>query len=218
VIAQVEDGSLIFASTEDLLWRVLIQLDLTPTYMETSKEYEYFQVRNGVISVWQELTRPAVSSRTWDYGYYRKQTAGGKSDARTESIYGYDGYAEWLGGSSAYGADWDDEDIAEWESHNGVPSSKYMDDDYSVEIEPDDVDPIMLYIKTRESHRQADDVVYYFLDEYDLFKNDIWYVKATGDERELLDYGRSDYHTAELLSYMHDPAFEKEDTKKLRLA
>jgi predicted glutamine amidotransferase len=218
VIAQVEDGSLIFASTEDLLWRVLIQLDLTPTYMETSKEYEYFQVRNGVISVWQELTRPAVSSRTWDYSYYRKQTAGGKSDARTESIYGYDGYAEWYGGSSAYGADWDDEDIAEWESYNGVPSSKQMNDDYSVEIEPDDVDPIMLYIKTRESHRQKDDVVYYFLDEYDLFKNDIWYVKATGDERELLDYGRSDYHTAELLSYMHDPAFEKEDTKKLRLA
>jgi len=215
VIAQVEDGSLIFASTEELLWRVLIQLELMPTYMETAKEYEYYQVRNGVISVWQELTRPTHSTRAWDYSYYRKQTAGGKSDSRSESIYGYDGYDgydEWFGG---YPLDLDDEED-EWLMYNGVPSK--VIDEPPVNIEPDDIDPIMLYIKTRESHRQKDDIVYYFLDEYDLFKNDIWFVRATGDERELLDYGRSDYHTAELLSYMYDPAFEKEDVKKLKLA
>jgi hypothetical protein len=179
--------------------------------METAKEYEYYQVRNGVISVWQELTRPAYSSRSWDYSYYRKQTAGGKSDARSESIYGDDGYAEYYG-YSAYGGDWDEDDILEWESYNEVPSKKDID------IKPDDIDPIMLYIRTREAHRQTDDVVYYFLDEYELFKNDIWYVKATGDERELLDYGRSDYPTAEHLSYMNNPKFEKEDIKKLNLA
>lgn len=212
VIAQVEDGSLIFASTEPLLWRVLIQLNLMPTYMETSKEYEYYQVRNGVISVWQELTRPANSSRTWDYSYYRKQTAGGKSDARSESIYGY--------GYDAYGDDWDEDDIAEWQSYNesyDVIPKKDIDDP-DVDIRPDDIDPIMLYIRSREATRQKDDVVYYFLDEYELFKNDIWYVKATGDERELLDYGRSDYHSAAHLSYMNNPQFEKEDVKKLNLA
>lgn len=76
-IAQVEDGSFIFASTESLLWRVLIQLELMPTYMSSVEEYTYFTVSNGVVTDMDRLERPSHSD-VWDYGYYRHQTAGAK--------------------------------------------------------------------------------------------------------------------------------------------
>lgn len=198
VIAQIEDGSLIFASTEALLWRTLIQLDLTPTYMETAKQYNYYQVRQGVIAGWEELAEPEVKRRSWDYSYYRHQTSGAKGGMTWDydNYIDYDDYVTYGGGSPL-----DDEFLEE-----------------AAELAEYGLDPIMFFLKTRENLANSDDTVYYQSDEYDLFKNDIWYVKATGDERVLLDYGRVGWDTGEVYSYKHDPEQEKKDIELYHLA
>jgi hypothetical protein len=83
MIAQVEDGSFIFCSTEKLLWDTLIELDLTPTWMESAKELDYFTVRDGVITSKSELPAPSYSYGSYDYDYFRHQTSGaiGKAPA-----------------------------------------------------------------------------------------------------------------------------------------
>jgi glucosamine 6-phosphate synthetase-like amidotransferase/phosphosugar isomerase protein len=83
VVAQVEDGSFIFCSTEKLLWDTLIEMDLTPTWMETAKELDYYTVREGVITSKTSLPKPApaYTSSSYDYDYYRHQTAGAVGNA-----------------------------------------------------------------------------------------------------------------------------------------
>lgn len=200
VMAQVEDGSLIFASTEALLWRTLIQLDLTPTYMETAKEYNYFQVRQGVISGWEELTKPEHTMRGYDYGYYRKQTAGGKATGNQwydyDNYIDYDDYVQYGGGSPL-----DDEFL-----------------DEATELVENGLEPVFFYIKTRENLATMIDETYYQPDEYDMFKNDIWYIKATGDERQLIDYGRVAWDTGHLVSYKDDPDAQKQDVELYELS
>jgi predicted glutamine amidotransferase len=200
VMAQVEDGSLIFASTEALLWRTLIQLDLTPTYMETAKEYNYFQVRQGVIAGWEELTKPEHTTRGYNYSYYRGQTAGGKHTG--DRWYDYDNYI-----------DYDDYAIY----GGGSPlDDEFLDE--ATELAENGLDPVFFYIKTRELIADMIDETYYQPDEYDLFKNDIWFIKATGDERELIDYGRVAWDSGELVSYKDDPDAHKKDVELYELS
>jgi predicted glutamine amidotransferase len=78
VVCQVEDGSFIFCSTEDLLWKALIKLDLMPEWMYSAKELDYFQVSNGVLTTMAALPEPKFVDDTYDYNYFRHQTAGAK--------------------------------------------------------------------------------------------------------------------------------------------
>lgn len=200
VLAQVEDGSLIFASTEALLWRVLIQLDITPDWMQTAHEYTYYQVRKGVISSWEELSRPEKSLRGYDYGYYRHQTSGAKG-----SIYGYDSY--------------DDDDL--WASEVGYPlaasslggSEMQEIEDWNNSFDIDIDDPVYFYIKSREKLANKEDLTWYHDDEYELFKNDIWYLRSTRGEIAITDYGRMVFDTGEMISYKDDPQQEKRDVE-----
>jgi hypothetical protein len=109
VICQVEDGSFIFASTEALLWKVLIQMDLMPDIIQTIPEFTYLEVRDGVITTMESLTRP-LHTNDWDYGYYRHQTAGAKGSKPKGNPYAV--------AASPYD---------EWFDYNGSP---YDPDDY----------------------------------------------------------------------------------------
>lgn len=82
VMCQIEDGSFIFCSTEALLWKVLIQLDLMPTWLQSAKELEYFTIREGMIASSDMLPEPKYVDK-YDYGYYRHQTAGAKGGVTT---------------------------------------------------------------------------------------------------------------------------------------
>lgn len=205
VIAQVEDGSLIFASTEDLLWRTLIQLDISPEWMHQATEYTWYQVRKGIISQWEELTRPEKVYKTYDYGYYRHQTSGAKDIRYSE---GYD--------------DWADDDL--WASEVGYPLadsslggseiSEIADWNESFDID----DPVYFYIKSREKLAQDEDFTWYHDDEYELFKNDIWYIRNTRGEIALKDFGRMKFDTGEMYSYKDDPEQEKKDVEFYGLA
>jgi asparagine synthetase B (glutamine-hydrolysing) len=103
VVAQVEDGSFIFCSTEKLLWDTLIEMDLTPTWMESAKELDYFTVRQGIITSLDKLPAPTYSSGAYDYDYFRYQTSGavGKAPAKAS--------AAWQS-SLVYEDDYDDDD------------------------------------------------------------------------------------------------------------
>lgn len=78
VICQVEDGSFIFASTEDLLWRVLLKLDLMPDFMTVIDQYTYLRVVDGVVTTMESLGKSKHMGTSYDYGYYRHQTSGAK--------------------------------------------------------------------------------------------------------------------------------------------
>lgn len=97
VMCQVEDGSFIFCSTEALLWRALIQLDLMPVWMETANELDYFTIVNGVVTSKSMLPEPKYTANDYDYGYYRHQTAGAKGSgvvkgSTARSVYDEDDY------------------------------------------------------------------------------------------------------------------------------
>jgi asparagine synthetase B (glutamine-hydrolysing) len=199
VMCQTEDGSLIFASTESMLWNVLIQLNLEPNFMETVSEYTHFQVRNGVISLWEELDKPTHTYSYGTKGYYRHQTAGAK------------------------GSLWDDDkwDLSddEWDDYM---ETKDWDEGFKPAENSNDYSLLnnnYFYIKTRDklSYKLDNEFTYYNADEYDLFKNDIWYLKATKDENEIIDYGRLDFDTGEFFSYKDKPELEKAEVSKLGL-
>lgn len=124
VIAQVEDGSFIFASTEQLLWRALIQLDIAPEWMHTARELEYYTVRNGIITDVQMLPEPQDTGSRYDWTYYRHQTAGAKSSSKVYQ-YSYDDDEYWDTPKPASEADFrDDEDdelpedvISDWAAY-----------------------------------------------------------------------------------------------------
>lgn len=208
VIAQVEDGSLIFASTEDLLWRALIQLDITPEWMQPANEYTYYQVRAGVISQWEELTRPERPTYSrYNYDYYRHQTAGAKGSIK-ESAYGYGAYDDDL---------WDDDEYGYPLGQKALSGSTDEEMDAwnkSFGIEPDvdtGLEPIYFYIKSRDKLALGDEFTWYHDDEYGLFKNDIWYLLNAHEEINLDDFGRMRFDTGEMISYKQYPEQEKKD-------
>jgi len=198
VMCQVADGSLIFASTEDLLWRALIQLDIMPEWMQTAHEYTYYQIRKGIITQWEELSKPEKVYKAYDYSYYRHQTSGAKG-----SVYGYD--------------DYDDDEL--WDRGYGYPladsslggSETQEIEDWNNSFMIDD--PVYFYIKSRENLAKDEDFTWYHDDEYELFKNDIWYIKNSRGDIALKDYGRMHFETGEMLSYKDNPEQEKKDVE-----
>ena len=86
-IAQLEDGSFIFASTEDILLRALDKLGITPTYCEPVPERTLLGIRDGRMSVVQAIPEldPQYQDTSWySYGsYYRNMTSGGHKSYST---------------------------------------------------------------------------------------------------------------------------------------
>jgi len=96
VIAQLKDGSFVFASTESILTKALKRLGLRADYFQTVPERKLLEVRNGRIDSYIDLpdTDPEFidNSFTSYYSSYRKMTSGNKpSDSQPrviESLWG----------------------------------------------------------------------------------------------------------------------------------
>jgi asparagine synthetase B (glutamine-hydrolysing) len=185
-MAQVEDGSFIFASTEALLWRVLIQLDLMPVWMESANELDYFTIRDGRIMSKESLPAPKYTGYGYDYNFYRHQTAGAKGSSPAKDA----GYARWVDG---YGwDDWDDDS-------DYYPQPVTQLDDYRVEP--------AFYTKIRELNEQAADFIYYDADEQEMWRAEL-YLLAQDDDVSLIDYGVVK-KTGELVSAMVDDSYDE---------
>ena len=90
-IAQLRDGSFVFASTEAILNRALARLGLTADFIFSAQERQMFEVRNGRIDSQIELpdTDPQFIDRSWtsSYSHYRNLTSGNRG---YDYDYGYD--------------------------------------------------------------------------------------------------------------------------------
>ena len=174
-VCQIEDGSFIFASTEALLWKVLIQLDLMPTWMHQPRELDYFTVRDGVVLSSDRLPAPQNIGGRYDYGYYRHQTSGAKPGISSATPKYLPGYG-W--------EDWDD-----WEDYNGYAYADYSPKDVmeledAIYQQPADA---ALYTMTMEDDRPAV-ITYYTNNEVDMWKNELYLIAATPN-CQLVDYG-----------------------------
>lgn len=195
VMAQVEDGSFIFASTEALLWKALIQLDLMPTWMETANELQYFTISNGVVLSQQSLPEPKYSS-AYDYAYYRHQTAGAKGGVKYDvpmvySDYEYDDYA---GGYYSSDEQWDEY----WDIPR--PARSYHHDYISIEDEDEEdtyvdthtgyvrLSDARWYTKVQDDTSPQPELLLYTQGEEKIWKDEL-FLLAQESDITLLDYG-----------------------------
>lgn len=82
-IAQLADGSFVFASTESILWSALKTVGIAPTYMENVPERVLMTVRDGMLTDVEALPeRDKKYEDDWTSYYskssYRGMTSGGK--------------------------------------------------------------------------------------------------------------------------------------------
>lgn len=173
-IAQLEDGSFVFASTEQLLWRVLIQLDLMPTWMHNPAELEYYTIRDGIILSRDILPEPLYSGSAYDYSYYRHQTSGAKGSGMAQ---GYSSYEYWDEFEDEY---WDYENDT-WASQPIAKSAPSC----SVNVRNDNQ---KYWTEIREELAQRSDVLFYADNEHELWVNEL-YLYANAPDLALLDYG-----------------------------
>jgi predicted glutamine amidotransferase len=197
VICQLEDGSFIFASTEALLWRVLVQLDLMPEFIKNVAEYTYMQVKNGVITTWEDL-KPSIAVRqTYDYSGYRHLTSGAKSTANPwwEEADPYDDYSGIPRNKSypySYSYDWDDDDddeneaeIREWNAQFiGSPPAPQ-----NIVTPATDDENDMYYLEYRSDFAQKTRFMWYHLSEHESWREDIFLLSGEHNDYDLVDYG-----------------------------
>lgn len=177
VLAQVEDGSFIFCSTEDLLWKALIQLNLVPTWMETANELDYYTIKQGVITSKSMLPEPKFDDYSYDYSYFRHQTAGAK------------------GSSPKVVTAWDDEF---WDTPYGSapdPVAENGDDDPADWVDVDEVssmtmpDRVAYYTTIYDSILQEKETLFYYPTEQQVWADELFVIAQESNVR-LLDYGK----------------------------
>lgn len=180
VFVQVEDGSFIFASTESLLWRALIQLDIMPEFMHKPDELVYYTIRNGVIQSQQPLPKPLYDDSRYDTGYYRHQTSGAKGSYG----YGNPNHESWY--DDDYDEMWD-----EWDEYNSPKVLGYPEtikDDTEVYLfEPNPNEHFWTEIRD-ELEELATTHLWYHKDARELWINEL-YALANDTGVELVDYG-----------------------------
>lgn len=194
VLAQVEDGSFIFCSTEQLLWRVLIQLDLEPDWMYNVKELEYFTVRDGVIVSQESLPEPKQTNSWYDYGYYRHQTSGAKGIVSdwNESGIDYedeDGVvrrldAQYIVSSNYYDDSWEDDDFYDSDNYAGSVSVG----DVREVATPEDDALYGYWTIIRDLEQNEFQTLRYFHSEKELWIDEL-YLLCDDDRIDVTDYG-----------------------------
>lgn len=89
-IAQLKDGSFVFASTKSILTKALNRLGLSAEFIQEPAERKMFEVRNGRIdsSIDLPATDPKFVDNSWygSYGTYRKMTSGGHSTSEPKVV------------------------------------------------------------------------------------------------------------------------------------
>jgi hypothetical protein len=179
-IAHLEDGTFVFASTEDLLWRVLIQLNLTPVWMENAPQLTHYVIRKGVICAVESLPQPLYDD-DYDTGYYRHQTAGAKGSYKKSYTSDYQ-TGGW--GYNSYGGDWwddeSDDDNTAWD--------KFYAHERQMEQDEDPADAYYIQYKSSWSKHAA--YHYYQPDEFEAYKMDVYlFTNEGGDDYTIVDYG-----------------------------
>jgi asparagine synthetase B (glutamine-hydrolysing) len=134
IIAQLQDGSFIFASTESMLVTACKKLGLQITFLESVPERSLLTVRNGRLDAVEVLPNlhPDFEQK-FDYsaGYYRNMTSGGHGSAKASAavfsdLYSYTERGDGKGRS--YTSPWGDMYVPEeWfedsgTDNNGFPS------------------------------------------------------------------------------------------------
>lgn len=104
VIAQLTDGSFVFASTEAILTKALKQLRLEDDFRYTVPEGQLYTVVSGIITATDKLpiTSPQYEEKlsTYNYGKYRSATSGNahafQPDYEAWDNYSYSSYGDGL--------------------------------------------------------------------------------------------------------------------------
>lgn len=185
-LAHLEDGSFVFASTEALLWRALVQLNLAPTWMESANELDYFTIKNGIMQSKEMLPEPMYADASYNQSYYRHQTAGAKGTL-TESA-----------PSNLY---WDDEE----ESYYDYEA---YDWNQSFLSQPTQSTPAVtkFWTKVQEKVAPHSDYIYYNENERELWLNEL-YMLADEPGIALIDYGTTDKNGMLVSSYEDSELF-----------
>lgn len=180
VFVQVEDGSFIFASTEALLWRALIQLDIVPTFMHLPDELTYYTIRNGVIQSQQPLPAPLYADTRYDYSYFRHQTAGAKGSAPSS---GYESL-------TPYGNNWydDDFDSAFWEEDDYLYPKVLGSPEQTAEVYKFEPNPNEHFWTEIATDVDKATLLWYGDHERELWLNEL-YMMANEPGVTLIDYG-----------------------------
>lgn len=192
VMAQVEDGTFIFCSTEALLWKVLIELQLMPVWMETANELDYFTVVDGVVTSKETLPEP-IFKDDYDYAYYRHQTAGAKG-SKPSKVY----YADEEDDEYSYPAQsmaW----TGHWAQKYGLLIDDEADDLIYESLEDADDDtpsaswwPTLetsdYYTNVYDSISNSQRTIYYYSNEEILWKDELFRI-ANDESLTLIDYG-----------------------------
>jgi hypothetical protein len=189
VMAQVEDGSFIFCSTETLLWKVLVALDLMPTWLQTASELEYFTIRDGVVISKAVLPEPKHDDYSYNTSYYRHQTAG----AKPAGIGAWSYYDEWDDDYTPYAFNGKNTDR---DAVITVEDDEFGEDDYN----NDNVIPLnraQFYTLIYDTLVKDHEYIYYYADEENLWKDEL-FIWANEEFIKLVDYGKID--KGELLS------------------
>lgn len=206
-ICQLEDGSFVFASTEALLWRVLVQLELMPDIMQTVDEYTYIQVTGGVIQEMSKLNRSTAIGAGYDYGYYRHQTAGAKgSSPYAPKATGNRWYDSYDYGYSAYGDGKDFYDDDYWNYAIEKASNEPKKFDF---LGAEVTGKPAYYIAYRQAGIMTTDMTqaqyaYYSQHKYEDYEDDLEMFDEWADDYILMDYGIV-LETGELFSDMKSP-------------
>jgi predicted glutamine amidotransferase len=192
VMCQIEDGSFIFASTEALLWKVLVQLDLMPTWLESAKELQYFTIKDGVVLSSTNLPAPKYEHTSYNYDYYRHQTSGAKGGAYSTPSYNSYGASYHEG----YGwTDWDDEweDVYYSKLTNKTSSScavPVSEDTYADVIDFNSIKErgARWYTQLQQGSDPEPYTIYYFDGEATTWKDEL-YMLADAKDITIVDYG-----------------------------
>lgn len=168
MICQVADGSFIFASTEALLWKVLIKLDLMPDMMLNVDEYTHIKVVDGVILEMSKLGQSKHAGSGYNYGYYRNQTSGAKAS----------GKQVW------YDADYDDDEY--WDYAISKANGAKRTDFYGATLHADPAYYIAFNAKMNKAAKPM--FAYYSASQSENYEDDLELFHEYGDY-ELVDFG-----------------------------
>ena len=135
VIANLMDGSFIFASTETILERALKKLKLEYEWVMDVQEYTALTVMNGIITDWEKIpeTNPIYEEPIYKKSYfdYRSVTNGSRALSK------WDGYGDGLDYDSNISHNLDDLEATLQVGWNLVGKKWYYYDGYAITMEED---------------------------------------------------------------------------------
>ena len=130
VMAKLSDGSIVGASTGDILGKALMEFpEVSVLYGYAMEELEYYQILDGMVTKEQTLTKPVGFAKAYASSY-RGMTSGKTSSVwdeylHAEEIDDYDGFKDAVD-------DWEDPDFDMWDYEMRKATEKYSINNFYV--------------------------------------------------------------------------------------